>query len=223
MARLSVTVSIDKLGPPDYSSTAKTLDAFELVQFQVGQGGSRIAPTFEQVGECTYVKDCAIDVPIAVTYQVASDLKDNIDNAQSLREKNAHRQILSRIESHARLHYNRVVTNVIPAWTSDVTKDLDKALPTDQAPTSLAEKEIMDRVRPLVDYWIAELVDRARQDVYQWEVSDYPEIEKFISRLGGFAVLAVPRAPRRKAGSRPETVFPACQVKKGQAKHGDAK
>jgi hypothetical protein len=224
MAKISVTVSIDTLGSPDYKSTAKALDAYELVRFVVGQGGSRLDLGVAQVGGCNYVKECKIDVPVAVTYQVASDLKDNIDNAADVRQKNDFKMILSRIESHARTHYDRVVKDVIRAWKSDVVKDLDKTLPTDKAPTSLTESKIKELVRPLVDYWVIELGYRVHQNVHEWEKEDYPKLQKFMIQHNMFvANLPVPSAPSKPSSSRPKTTFPACQVKKAPSKPGHAK
>ena len=123
-------------------------------------------------------EDCTVDVPVAVTFRIASELQDNIANAIATGAPkvtvNAHRQILARIQSHAHSHYRRVVTKVIPVWESDIKKDLNRTLPTNVAPTSEQERDIQARVARLVEYWVRELGYRTAYDVHEWEKLDYP-------------------------------------------------
>jgi hypothetical protein len=219
MATLAVNVAVDKLENPDFSSTQKELKAWEVVRFNVGQGGTTVALSASRIGECNYVDDCKIDVPIAVTYMIASDLRDNIANAQDVAQRNDHRAILLRIETHARTHYSRVVEKVIPAWVSEIKTDLLKTLPTKLAPTSENEDEIRARITPLVDYWVGELGFRMAHDVNEWERLDYPQLEKFMGNLRGVSVF-LPQGfpiPRflLKPESRPKVTFPTCRPKKG--------
>jgi hypothetical protein len=217
---LSVKVSIAALGNPDYGSTEKTLNAQELVKFDIGKGGSKVDPlTVAQVGGCNYVKDCTVDVPVPVTYSIASELKDNIANAADKQQRNAHRLVLHRIESHARMHYQRVINEVIPAWTKDIEKDLHKTLPTDKTPTSLEESKLKEMVVELVEYWVRELGFRVAKNVNDWEAADYPELEKFMRTLAGYdrwsaLGLVVPKF-KQTAPKRPAIAFPSCRPKKG--------
>lgn len=216
---LSVTVSIAKLGNPDFSSTAKALNAQELVKFDIGMGGTKIDPlNVAQIGGCSYVVDCTLDVPIPVTFSIASELKDNIANATEKKQHNAHRQVLARIESHARMHYQRVVNEVIPAWTKAIEADLHKTLPTDQAPTSLKEAELKKQVVELVEYWVRDLGFRVAKNVNDWEAADYPELEKFMRTLPGYdrwsaLGLIVPKFSQT-VPKRPAITFPSCRPKK---------
>ena len=154
MAKLSINVALAKLGNPDFSLTQKKLDAWEIVRFDVGQSGTPVALKVAQVAKCNYVTDCTINVTVGVTYMIASELQDNISNAQTKAEQNAHRQILMRVESHAASHYTRVVKPVIPTWEAEIRKDLDKTLPSDVATTTEDDGAIRDRLAPLVSYWV---------------------------------------------------------------------
>ena len=174
MAKLSINVALAKLGEPDFSLTQKELDAWEMVRFDVGQGGTPVALKVAQVAKCNYVTDCTIDVPVGVTYRIASELQANISNAQTKAEQNAHRQILMRVKWHAARHYTRVVELVIPPWKAEISKDLDKTLPSDVATTTEDEGVIRDRLAPLVSYWVEELGFRIEQEVNLWEQTDYP-------------------------------------------------
>ena len=218
MAKLSINVALAKFGNPDFSLPQKKLDAWELVRFDVGQGGTPVALKVAQVANCNYVTDCTIDVPVGVTYMIASELQQNIANAQTKAEQNAHRQILLRVESHAASHYTRVVKPVIPTWVTDITKDLDKTLPSDVAPTTEDEPAIRDRLAPLVSYWVEELGYRIAQDVNQWEQKDYPNLQIFMQSLPGISVFLPNGIPipkfLRKAPSRPKITFPPCRAKK---------
>ena len=218
MAKLSINVALAKLGNPDFSLTQKKLDAWEIVRFDVGQGGTPAALKVAQVAKCNYVTDCTINVTVGVTYMIASELQDNISNAQTKAEQNAHRQILMRVESHAASHYTRVVKPVIPTWEAEIRKDLDKTLPSDVATTTEDDGAIRDRLAPLVSYWVEELGFRIEQDVNLWERKDYPQLEIFLRSLRGIAVflpngLPIPKF-LRKAPSRPKITFPACRAKK---------
>ena len=206
MAKLSINVALAKLGEPDFSSTQKELDAWEIVRFDVGQGGTPVALKVAQVAKCNYVTDCTIDVPVGVTYRIASELQANISNAQTKAEQNAHRQILMRVKWHAALHYTRVVKPVIPTWEAEIRKDLDKTLPSDVAPTTEDEGAIRERLAPLVSYWVEELGYRIGQDVNLWEQTDYPHLEIFLRSLQGIALFLPNGFPipkfLRKAPSR---------------------
>src|SRR5262249_47408378 len=150
MATLSIKVALAQLGNPDFNSTKKQLDAWEVVRFDAGKGGTPLALTVAQVAKCYYVTDCTIDVPIPVTYSIASELQDNITNAQSTAERNAHKQLLMRIKTHARQHYTRVEKPLIPTWETDVKKDLARTLPSSTSATTEDEPAIRARLAPLV-------------------------------------------------------------------------
>jgi hypothetical protein len=218
MARLSINVALAKLGNPDFRFTKKELDAWEIVRFDVGQGGTSVALKVAQVAQCHYVTDCTIDVPIGVTYSIASELQDDIANAQTTAERNDLRRLLMRVESHAVTHYTRTAKPVIPTWEAEIRKDLDKTLPSDVAPTTEDEGAIRDRLAPLVSYWVEELGFRTEQDGNQWDKADYPHLEKFLQGLRGIAVFLplgfpIPKS-LRKAPSRPKITFPECRAKK---------
>src|SRR5262245_34124680 len=185
---MTVHVAIPALGKPDMYITTAHLDAHELVKFTIGQGGSSFKPNVLPIGGCNYVQDYILDVPVAVSYQIASEFQDAIDKAKARTDKataNATIQILRRIKFHAVTHYNRVATKVIPLWQSDAAKDLDSTLPTKKTPTSLTDVEIQERAGPLVSYWVDELVYRMAKDVNDWEAADYPELDKFIRSFPG--------------------------------------
>ena len=219
MATLSVKVSIAPLGTPDFSLTQTQLKAWEVVRFDVGQGGTTSTVTAAPIGGCHYVKDCTVDVPVPVTFRIASELQDNIANAIANGEPkvtvNAHRQILARIQSHAHSHYRRVVTKVIPVWESDIKKDLNRTLPTSVAPTSEQERDIQARVARLVEYWVRELGYRTASDVHEWEKLDYPLIKKEMEGLHVWVAEAFPIPPLALGPvSRPTITFPPCRPKK---------
>ena len=218
MAGLDVTVHIPKLGNPDFSFTEKQLKAWELVTFSIGQGGSRIAPlNFAQIGGCNYVQDCGISVHVDFTYRVARELQEHITDAATAGNTalaNIHTNILLRVKWHAGNHYERVVNSVIPAWESDLQKELAKTLPTDHAPTSLQESEIQARIAELVAYWVGELGYRMARDVNDWERADYPQLSTFMRspQIGGWMPLDFPVPKfREKQPSRPKITFPRCQ------------
>jgi hypothetical protein len=219
MATLSVKASIAQLGTPDFSLTKTQLKAWEVVRFDVGQGGTTPAVTAAPIGGCYYVKDCTVDVPVAVTFRIASELRDNIDNAIAngapKATVNAHRQILARIQSHAHSHYSRVATKVIPAWESDIKKDLNRTLPTSVAPTSEQGSDIQARVARLVDYWVRELGYRTAYDVHEWEELDYPVIKKDMEGLHVWLAEAFPIPPLALGPvTRPTITFPPCRPRK---------
>ncbi|WZO98443.1 hypothetical protein EP7_000022 [Isosphaeraceae bacterium EP7] len=218
MAKLSVNVALAELKGPDFKSSMKTLNAWELVRFDVGLGGTPVTLTVSQVAKCNSVDECTIDVPIGVSYSIASELKDNITNAQTTAERNDHRQLLMRIETHARAHYSRVAKPLIPDWEADIRKDLDKTLPTRKTPTSEDEGQIQARLAPLVAYWVEELGYRIKKDVNGWEKTDYPQLVKFMQNFRSLSVFLPDGLPIPKFASkppkRPAITFPACQARK---------
>lgn len=230
MAGLDVTVHIPKIGTPDFSFTQTQLKAWELVTFNIGQGGIRIDPlTFAQMGGCNYVKDGGISVHVDFTFRVARELKESIKAAQDATDKrlsNALHIILLHVEQHARTHYERVVNNVILTWESDLQKDLTKTLPTERTPTSLPESGIQERIADLVAYWVSELGFRMARDVNEWEREDYPKLEKVMHNTPGADVFTsgfpIPRF-LKKQPSRPTIAFPACRPKGVPAKPGSAR
>jgi hypothetical protein len=224
MAGLSVNVSIAKLGTPDESFTAKQLDAYEIVKFLIAPGSARVGPlTVAQIGGCNYVDDCPIEVPVEVKYWVASDFQTAIANATTTAEKNGWRSFRLRIKWHAEKHYDSVADSVIPAWKTDILKDLNKTVPTRGAPTSLQESDILLRITELVTYWVDELGYRIARDVNDWEQKDYPKISKLMTQvLPVFLPQGLPIPPfLLKPPSRPSIAFPACRPKNA-SKRGNA-
>ena len=76
MAKLSINVALANLGNPDFSLTQKKLDAWEIVRFDVGQGGTPVALKVAQVAKCNDVTDCTINVTVGVTHMIASEHQD---------------------------------------------------------------------------------------------------------------------------------------------------
>jgi hypothetical protein len=93
MAPVDVEVRIPKLGPPDFSLTATLLgqrsgppghggrpDVWEMVRLTNGKV-SLDPQDIAQIGRCNFVKNLFIRIDFGLEYFVASDLRDNINNA----------------------------------------------------------------------------------------------------------------------------------------------
>jgi hypothetical protein len=228
---VDVKVDIPKLGSPDLSLTAKELgqrsrpsgrgsrpsDVWEVVRLIDGKT-SLDPQDVAKVGKCSFVKDLTVNVQFALEFFVAKELQDNADNAVRTQapksEQNFHRWLLQRVKTHAAQHYDQFV-KVITAWKDEVRKDLEKSLPTEKKPTSLKEVEIKEQIGVLVSDWIAELDYRLKQEAFQWEKTDYPQIEKQMKSTPGAAVfmptgLSLPPTPKSPA-SRRKVTFPPCR------------
>jgi hypothetical protein len=156
-------------------------------------------------------------IDFGLEYFVASDLRDNINNAANAgqtRLADFFHQLLRRVEWHATQHYEQFV-KVIMAWEGDIKDDLIKALPTERKPTSLSEIEIKKGIGALVADWVVELDFRMKRESVEWENSDYPKIQAQMQSYPGVSVFmprpfSVPPKPQSPAARRKIT-FPPCR------------
>jgi hypothetical protein len=228
---IDVKVDIPKLGSPDLSLTAKELgqrsrpsghgsrasDVWEIVRLI--NGTSALDPQdVATVGKCSFVKDLSVNVHFDLEFFVAKELQDNVDNATNSQAptgvQNFHRWLLQRVKTHAAQHYDQFV-KVITAWKDEVRKDLEKTLPTEKKPTSLPEADIKKQIGAVVSDWATELAFRLQQEAFQWEKTDYPQIEKEMKSRPGAAVFmptgfSLPPTPQSPA-SRRKVTFPPCR------------
>lgn len=230
---MDVQVHIPKLGAPDLSLTASQLgghsrppgysgrpcDVWELVRLFNGRASLKPQDYVGQIGGCNFVKDLSIRVDLDLEYYVAKELQDNMTKANNAGDKalaNFYHWLLNRVKWHAGEHYEQFVM-VIMTWEGDIENDLAKTLPTDQKPTSLKELDIMNGVGALVSDWIVELDYRLKRAAYDWEQSDYPQIDAqmrsqklapvFIPTKMAFSLPPLPQSP----ASRRKIAFPPCR------------
>jgi hypothetical protein len=229
LSRIQVAVAIDAFPELNHRKTADELgNAWEKVVFvpsaQVGHYRAG------NVGSCHYVDSLAVTFPLAVEYYIAKGLWDDAHflgpppNAEEKQRK--WERILNRVRNHAREHYERVRTAVIPPWRREAEQSLDAALPTRSTPTSTSSHGIQQAIDEWCRFLARQLGARIAEDVYNWEMEDYPDIDRFIARVRGGrlprgqTIVPRPGDPVPFRQGPPQTFFPPCRPTTGGSNDG---